>query len=233
MAMKTGRRGGEAERVESATGGSGRLRVYCAGPMRSGGKYVDNFHEMVRIVEELGHLALTELSGTVEWGELGGLSEEPGGHGKFNEKGEECRGETAATRAGEHEARGGRSGKETDAGAKETGEGAAFAVLDGEPGGRAPWPRSIDAYIYERDLHWLRRADALVAEVSGPSLGVGYEISYALHVRRIPVLCLCHREVHSLSAMISGNTSPLMRLERYGSGDEMRAAIRAFLEEVR
>ncbi|MBM3807894.1 MAG: nucleoside 2-deoxyribosyltransferase [Acidimicrobiia bacterium] len=37
-----------------------------------------------------------------------------------------------------------------------------------------------DAEIHDRDLEWLRRADVLVAEVTTPSLGVGYEIGRAV-----------------------------------------------------
>jgi 2'-deoxynucleoside 5'-phosphate N-hydrolase len=36
-----------------------------------------------------------------------------------------------------------------------------------------------DQQIYERDLQWLRSCDCLVAEVTKPSLGVGYEIGKA------------------------------------------------------
>ena len=36
-----------------------------------------------------------------------------------------------------------------------------------------------DDLIYQRDLDWLCSADAVVAEVSTPSLGVGYEIGVA------------------------------------------------------
>ena len=31
--------------------------------------------------------------------------------------------------------------------------------------------------VYERDVRWLREADVLIAEVSTPSHGVGYEIA--------------------------------------------------------
>ena len=37
-----------------------------------------------------------------------------------------------------------------------------------------------DCVIHDRDLAWLRRADVLVAEVTTPSLGVGYEIGRAV-----------------------------------------------------
>ena len=44
--------------------------------------------------------------------------------------------------------------------------------------------------ICARDLRWIDEADLLVAELSMPSLGVGYEIAYARWSRQIPVICL-------------------------------------------
>ncbi len=43
--------------------------------------------------------------------------------------------------------------------------------------------------VYERDTAWIRACDALVAEVSTPSHGVGYEVAYALSLGK-PVLCV-------------------------------------------
>jgi len=62
-----------------------------------------------------------------------------------------------------------------------------------------------DREIYKRDLEWLKSADVLVAEVTSPSLGVGYEIGKAEEYG-IPVLCL-YNELRGrrLSAMIDGN----------------------------
>uniref|UniRef100_A0A2K5PUN5 2'-deoxynucleoside 5'-phosphate N-hydrolase 1 n=1 Tax=Cebus imitator TaxID=2715852 RepID=A0A2K5PUN5_CEBIM len=37
-----------------------------------------------------------------------------------------------------------------------------------------------DRLIHERDLAWLQQADAVVAEVTQPSLGVGYELGRAV-----------------------------------------------------
>lgn len=78
-----------------------------------------------------------------------------------------------------------------------------------------------DAAIYRRDRAWLEAANAMLAEVSAPSLGVGYEIAYALHVRKIPVLALQHLSLGALSAMIGGNDSPLLQLRSYGSCEEL------------
>lgn len=66
--------------------------------------------------------------------------------------------------------------------------------------------------IYERDMSWLRQADVVVAEVSTPSLGVGYEIGTIEHQK--PVLCLYReQDGKKLSAMIAGNTS--IRVDTY------------------
>jgi hypothetical protein len=63
---------------------------------------------------------------------------------------------------------------------------------------------SGDQKIHDRDLGWLRDSDYLVAEVTTPSLGVGYEIAKATEWGK-PVLCLYRPENgRSLSAMISG-----------------------------
>jgi len=68
-----------------------------------------------------------------------------------------------------------------------------------------------DEKIHDRDLGWLKESDCLVAEVTTPSLGVGYEIGKATEWGK-PVLCL-YRPVagRSLSAMIAGSGSVTLR----------------------
>jgi hypothetical protein len=88
-----------------------------------------------------------------------------------------------------------------------------------------------DRGIYQRDRDWLDQAQVLIAEVSAPSLGVGYEISYALHVKKIPVLCLRHCSSGALSAMISGNCSESLVLETYATKEELKEKLRAFMEK--
>jgi 2'-deoxynucleoside 5'-phosphate N-hydrolase len=64
---------------------------------------------------------------------------------------------------------------------------------------------NTDQYIYERDINWLKKSDVMVADVTVPSLGVGYEISFAEQLN-IPILCLFNpKNKKSLSAMLSGN----------------------------
>lgn len=86
-----------------------------------------------------------------------------------------------------------------------------------------------DEQIYAQDVAWLDECDAVVAEVTTPSLGVGYEIAYALHHLETPVLGLCQRGTR-LSAMLRGNTAPGFRLAWYGDLTDALAAIDRFLQ---
>ncbi len=81
--------------------------------------------------------------------------------------------------------------------------------------------------VYERDTAWIRSCEALVAEVSTPSHGVGYEVAYALSLGK-PVLCV-YREGQSISKMLSGNTSAAITVKSYRDGGEAIALIRSFL----
>ncbi|MCL2719071.1 MAG: nucleoside 2-deoxyribosyltransferase [Lachnospiraceae bacterium] len=61
-----------------------------------------------------------------------------------------------------------------------------------------------DKYIHDRDLDWLLSSDVVVAEVTYPSLGVGYEIGIAVK-EKVPVVALFRENnKKQLSAMISG-----------------------------
>lgn len=61
-----------------------------------------------------------------------------------------------------------------------------------------------DGLIHERDLAWLREADVVVAEVTQPSLGVGYELGWAVALGK-QILCLFRPQSgRVLSAMIRG-----------------------------
>ena len=84
-----------------------------------------------------------------------------------------------------------------------------------------------DHVIFERDMGWLAEADLVVAEVTIPSLGVGFEIGRSESLD-IPVLCL-YREQNGrrLSAMISGN--PKITVVRYTTLSEALIHIDGFI----
>lgn len=84
--------------------------------------------------------------------------------------------------------------------------------------------------IFQRDIDWLLGCDGLIAEVSTPSHGVGYEIAFALSIGK-PVLCL-HQQGRRVSKMISGNSHPLISLGEYSGQDELFASIDHFLDRL-
>ena len=76
-----------------------------------------------------------------------------------------------------------------------------------------------DRHIHDRDLGWLKSSDCLVAEVTTPSLGVGYEIGKATEWGK-PVLCLYRPAAErSLSAMVAGSDGVI--LKEYQRPDEL------------
>jgi nucleoside 2-deoxyribosyltransferase len=84
-----------------------------------------------------------------------------------------------------------------------------------------------DRNIHDRDLEWLRDSDYLVAEVTTPSLGVGYEIGKATEWGK-PVLCLYRpKDGRSLSAMVSGCHGATLR--EYQQAAELAEIFEEFL----
>jgi 2'-deoxynucleoside 5'-phosphate N-hydrolase len=68
-----------------------------------------------------------------------------------------------------------------------------------------------DTYIYERDMAWLRDSDVIVADVSTPSVGVGYEIAYGETLGK-KILCLYREGAEKrISGMIGGNKNLLVK----------------------
>lgn len=86
--------------------------------------------------------------------------------------------------------------------------------------------------IFRRDIGWIAQCAAMIAEVSVPSLGVGYEICEALHCAK-PVLCLRQKRVRGqpFSAMIGGNTSSLLRLAFY-TDEDIGRVVGTFLADL-
>ena len=84
--------------------------------------------------------------------------------------------------------------------------------------------------VFTRDIDWINRADTLIAEVSTPSHGVGYEIAYALSLGK-PVLC-CYQEGRTVSKMITGNSNPGIRVRAYRTPQQAASFVQAFLGEV-
>ena len=84
--------------------------------------------------------------------------------------------------------------------------------------------------VYERDTDWIKNCDVLIAEVSVPSHGVGYEIGYALNIGK-PVLCL-YQKSRKVSKMISGNSDPNLNTQIYADIKEAISRARLFLSKT-
>ena len=83
-----------------------------------------------------------------------------------------------------------------------------------------------------RDLTWIRQSDALVGDVTAPSLGVGYELRDAeILVKPILALYNTNREGR-LSAMIEG-ASPGITVVRYSNLIEAKNYIDEFFEYLK
>ncbi len=83
--------------------------------------------------------------------------------------------------------------------------------------------------VFERDLGWLDASDALIAEASGSTYGVGFEVGYI--VGRAPhsgqrAFVLCDdRRWNAVSRMLSGNTAAACTTVRYASLDDIAAFV--------
>jgi nucleoside 2-deoxyribosyltransferase len=86
-----------------------------------------------------------------------------------------------------------------------------------------------DKQIYTRDIKWIDGSKIVIAEVSGPSLGVGFEVSYALFVKKIPVLAVYHDQAGQISSMITGCTNPLLQIKKYSNVDDLTSIIKKFV----
>ena len=84
--------------------------------------------------------------------------------------------------------------------------------------------------VYRRDVNWIEHCDLLIAEVSTPSHGVGYEICYALQIGK-PVFCV-HRAGKPVSKMITGNSDPNITVMAYGSIDQAIEFLRTSLNTL-
>ena len=83
--------------------------------------------------------------------------------------------------------------------------------------------------VFEQDMKWLNECEVVIAEVSNPSLGVGYEICYAL-TKGLKVLCAYEAGLF-ISKMITGNTSETLELFEYRNEEELLQRIDEFLPE--
>ena len=93
--------------------------------------------------------------------------------------------------------------------------------------------RLTDRQVFERDMRWLDASDLLIAEASGSSYGVGFEVGYVLGraAQRGQRVLLLYREDRRpmLSRLITGNGHPACTTLAYRTSDEMPALVDRYL----
>jgi nucleoside 2-deoxyribosyltransferase len=88
--------------------------------------------------------------------------------------------------------------------------------------------------VYERDIMWLEACDVLIADASGSSFGVGFEVGYVLgrSDRTDQQVVLLYRADRrdQISRLIVGNAHPRCRVVPYTAGAELVAAVVSVIE---
>jgi len=85
-------------------------------------------------------------------------------------------------------------------------------------------PNMTDQEIYNRDISLIGESDIVIADVSIPSLGVGYEIAYAEKLGK-RIYCLYNQiEDKKVSAMISGG--PNCKVLYYNNEDDIKKILK-------
>jgi nucleoside 2-deoxyribosyltransferase len=90
--------------------------------------------------------------------------------------------------------------------------------------------------VFERDVKWLNAADLLIAEASGSSYGVGFEVGYVLgraeHTgQRVLLLYDAARKAH-VSRLIAGNAHGLCTTYPYRDAADLLRFVEVFIAPV-
>jgi len=87
-----------------------------------------------------------------------------------------------------------------------------------------------DTEIHDRDIDWLTNCSVVVAEITQPSLGVGYELCKGMYLEK-QILCLFNTSNNNrLSAMISGQ--PYFKIVYYKSVEELPLLLEAYFNRT-
>ena len=90
-----------------------------------------------------------------------------------------------------------------------------------------------ERHVFERDLAWLTAAEVLIADASGSSYGVGFEVGYVLGLsasapKKVLVLFNAARRAQ-VSRLITGNSHPNCVTYAYQDADDLVRFVAGFL----
>lgn len=84
--------------------------------------------------------------------------------------------------------------------------------------------------IFERDIGLIEESDLLLAEVTVPSIGVGYEVCHAIH-KGTPVICM-HKRGANVSSMVLGNIYDKIMVVEYSDVSELETIIMDSIDSI-
>jgi len=87
-----------------------------------------------------------------------------------------------------------------------------------------------DKHIHDRDIEWLLSSDVIVAEVTTPSLGVGYEIGRALENGKKILALYRNIKGRRISAMIKGAEGVIAK--EYNGFENIKEITKAFFTKL-
>jgi len=93
--------------------------------------------------------------------------------------------------------------------------------------------RLTEREVYDRDIRWLEQCDVLIAEASGSSFGVGFEVGYVLgrsdrSNQHVLLLYPADRRPH-ISRLICGNSHPRCTTLPYSDASELPEIVSKYL----
>ena len=83
--------------------------------------------------------------------------------------------------------------------------------------------------VYDRDIGWLEACDVLIADASGSSFGVGFEVGYVLgrsdRTNQRVILLYRGSRRDQISRLIVGNAHPRCAVVSYENGEQLSEGV--------
>jgi nucleoside 2-deoxyribosyltransferase len=93
-----------------------------------------------------------------------------------------------------------------------------------------------EQHVYDRDIRWLESADLLIAEASGSSYGVGFEVGYVLgrsgQTGQRVLLVFDEARRPFISRMAPGVNHPACTVRGYRDAGELLAIVEEYLSSA-
>jgi nucleoside 2-deoxyribosyltransferase len=91
--------------------------------------------------------------------------------------------------------------------------------------------------VYERDIEWLNAADVLIADASGSSFGVGFEVGWVLansdRTNQRVLLLFREDRRNQISRLIVGNAHSNCTVIQYSDAADLTQRVRWTMNDVR